>query len=450
MMAENKIKVTPETKDLDADRDGYIDEVDLIAANEARTKAIESLKQSPLDVGIQIGGLFSSNPLTIIGRYAEQQDRSQTMRSIEELERRQQRIEQVLQLTQERANEVRNFNRSQPQQSNSSQDVTMDTSTEQQVMSEAKARRDQEGNTISDWLGMDILEETGKIKIETKTFTKEELANTPYADQDSLTQRVAYALIGDDWRLIKYKRGDDMRQIQYLSRNLKDLYNFREMAYIAGFYGDTRPGMTGTATMKDVEVMRKVMLDSNITGSDWSTYIKPLYEKNAKYGRPMTEEEAAKFQLEQDRTGKSAVKELQMYGMDNNINLSGTFLYRKQKEIVDGLKTVDDVKQEIRDVYLKTYYPSYANDLDRGMTIKELIQPYTDVLATTLEIPEPDNPMSDNLIKQVLAYKDEKGMPAKMPIWQFEQMVKEDERWQYTDNAYRSMRKAVDNMRGRI
>ena len=66
-------------------------------------------------------------------------------------------------------------------------------------------------------------------------------------------------------------------------------------------------------------------------------------------------------------------------------------------------------------------------------------------MANLLEIdPSQINFMKDPMISKALQYRDPSsgqgqsgsaGQPGVMPLWQFQQQVRQDPRWQYTDNA---------------
>jgi hypothetical protein len=60
-------------------------------------------------------------------------------------------------------------------------------------------------------------------------------------------------------------------------------------------------------------------------------------------------------------------------------------------------------------------------------------------VANTLEISPDQMTVKDPLIQQALQYRppgaDPKSAPGIMPIWEFQQRVKEDPRWMKTTNA---------------
>ena len=53
-----------------------------------------------------------------------------------------------------------------------------------------------------------------------------------------------------------------------------------------------------------------------------------------------------------------------------------------------------------------------------------------------LEMPEGSVDLSDRVIAKAMKYKNENGEPVRMGITEFQEMVKRDPRWEYTNNAH--------------
>ncbi len=83
----------------------------------------------------------------------------------------------------------------------------------------------------------------------------------------------------------------------------------------------------------------------------------------------------------------------------------------------------------------KSRYPSLAADLDSGMTVRDIADPYIATMAQTLEISQGDISLSDRNIQRALTNKTNEGMNTAQPLWEFEQAVKKDPRWDSTKNA---------------
>ncbi|AYY11615.1 hypothetical protein EF847_01600 [Actinobacteria bacterium YIM 96077] len=75
-------------------------------------------------------------------------------------------------------------------------------------------------------------------------------------------------------------------------------------------------------------------------------------------------------------------------------------------------------------------YRALADDIDRGMTVREAAEPYTNAMAQLLEINPAEADLNDPLIKKAITSRD--GL---MDMQEFETRVRNDERWMRTKNA---------------
>ena len=92
-------------------------------------------------------------------------------------------------------------------------------------------------------------------------------------------------------------------------------------------------------------------------------------------------------------------------------------------------------------------YPQYAQQLAGGGTIKDIADQYKQLMSKTLEIPDQSISTSDRQIQAALTYRPKSPTegannsgkpptaPTGMPLWQFEQQLKNDPRWLKTKGA---------------
>lgn len=92
-------------------------------------------------------------------------------------------------------------------------------------------------------------------------------------------------------------------------------------------------------------------------------------------------------------------------------------------------------------------FPNWANELNQGMSIKDVASPYINSMSQLLEV-DPNSIQATNpLIKGALTVKDPKsGELSAMSLNSFEQSVRQDPRWQYTDNARQTMNGVAANI----
>jgi len=94
----------------------------------------------------------------------------------------------------------------------------------------------------------------------------------------------------------------------------------------------------------------------------------------------------------------------------------------------------------------KAAYPQFANQLDAGMTVRDIADPYIATMAQTLELDEGSLSLKDRQIQQALNQKDPTtGAQTAQPMWAFQQALKHDPRYDKTiqakDDAFSTLAK---------
>lgn len=115
--------------------------------------------------------------------------------------------------------------------------------------------------------------------------------------------------------------------------------------------------------------------------------------------------------------------------------------------LLAGNTTIDDYKGWM--IHLaKSKYPGLASQLDGGLTLQDIANPYIQSMSNVLEINPQSVKVTDPLITKALQGMGGTGtggstIPQATPIWQFEQQLRSDPRWQYTQNAHQAVDSAL-------
>lgn len=85
-------------------------------------------------------------------------------------------------------------------------------------------------------------------------------------------------------------------------------------------------------------------------------------------------------------------------------------------------------------------YAGYKDELENGMTVKDIAEPYRQLMSKVLELPDKGLAISDPTIQKALQNRAPAkgkipGKPEQMPLWAFESQLKNDKRWNGTKNA---------------
>jgi hypothetical protein len=138
-------------------------------------------------------------------------------------------------------------------------------------------------------------------------------------------------------------------------------------------------------------------------------------------------------------TGQAATYDTQLrelYAQYGQTAQPGQMAYRVRQMLAGGA-TIDQYKQQAVTA-AKAMYPGLSSSIDQGMTVKDLAQPYIQSMSNLLEMDPTSISLNDRMVKSAMQGTGTvaKGaQPTATPIWQFEQQVRSDPRWQMTNNA---------------
>jgi hypothetical protein len=141
------------------------------------------------------------------------------------------------------------------------------------------------------------------------------------------------------------------------------------------------------------------------------------------------------------------MQDIQSYANLMGIPLSQQTMTDYQRRLVgevtsEGLRITtspDKIKKELADKQA-LLYPMFADDFAAGRTLWDVTSLQRKKWADLLEVDEDTLDWNDPLWKdgKIFTMVDEKtGKVVQRPAWDAEKLIKQDERWQYTENAAR-------------
>lgn len=130
---------------------------------------------------------------------------------------------------------------------------------------------------------------------------------------------------------------------------------------------------------------------------------------------------------------------LEDYGLD----FSEAWIGRQLNNVATGRADATSIANYLKQGAISRY-GAYKDELEQGMTIRDIAEPYRQLMAKTLEVPDKGLSVSDPTIQKALQFRppakgNKPGGPAQMPLWQFESQLKSDPRWNGTQNAQDSI-----------
>ena len=115
---------------------------------------------------------------------------------------------------------------------------------------------------------------------------------------------------------------------------------------------------------------------------------------------------------------------------------------RQIKRIVQGDDTIEGVQSRLRELAMREY-KGFADAISGGQSVQDIAEPYIQRMADLLELNPAEVGVSDRLIQKALKMTTADGKPAGMDLGSFADLVRSDDRWQYTDNAREQMSSIV-------
>lgn len=113
------------------------------------------------------------------------------------------------------------------------------------------------------------------------------------------------------------------------------------------------------------------------------------------------------------------------------------------KRILTGKATIESYQAQALQA-AKGKYLGFAAQLDQGLTMHDIAEPYKQSMAALLELPADRIDLYDPTMQKALTAKNAAGHPEAMPLWQFETNLRKDPRRDKTKGA---VNEAYDTLR---
>ena len=134
-------------------------------------------------------------------------------------------------------------------------------------------------------------------------------------------------------------------------------------------------------------------------------------------------------------------QQLHALALQNGVQVSDSFVDSYVKGVETGSTTLQAGQDHIRTM-ASSAFPAWAEQIKAGQNVADLASPYMQQMGKTLELDSNAIDLFDPTIRKALQASDPSGKvgtPSVMPLWQFEQSLKQDPRWMKTQNAQDSL-----------
>ena len=127
---------------------------------------------------------------------------------------------------------------------------------------------------------------------------------------------------------------------------------------------------------------------------------------------------------------------------NNGINLSDAAAADYANKINAGVLDENTVMNTLRESAASAF-PQFADKIKAGIDLKTLADPYIQSMSRILEIPDSAIDVFDPKVRGALSYTMPDGKVGTKSIYDFEKELRQDTRWQYTNNAREEVSNSV-------
>jgi hypothetical protein len=112
----------------------------------------------------------------------------------------------------------------------------------------------------------------------------------------------------------------------------------------------------------------------------------------------------------------------------NGVAVTEQSVLNNAQYLVRGLTTMEKIQGDLRQ-QSAGLYPAFAQQIKAGASIEDLAQPYIQVVAQELGVPETDVNVFSPKVKQALTRANAQGQPEAMGLDDFTELVRNDPSW---------------------
>jgi hypothetical protein len=133
-----------------------------------------------------------------------------------------------------------------------------------------------------------------------------------------------------------------------------------------------------------------------------------------------------------------AYEQLRKTAYDNGVSISEQQAKNGAAYVVKGVSSMEEQMANIRGLAMGAY-PAYADQIEAGVSMRQIADPYVQAMSKVLELPGTDVDMFNPKIKAALNRAGANGKPEPMSITDFEQSLRDSPQWRRTNQAQSSV-----------
>lgn len=221
----------------------------------------------------------------------------------------------------------------------------------------------------------------------------------------------------------------------FSGKSESEIVRLKKVLTWSGAYDKTDVvSLNGNITQEDLNAVQKGMAIANLNGfTSVEDALSERYKQGLYNGTPYGD---ANVDLNGDgKADKDTVDALKQLAKNNGLDFSDDYIKNYSEAIKKGETTYDQAASEIRDKFISSAYPMWADDIKAGKDIKDIASPYVQAMSTTLGLDANSIDLNDPAIKNAIAGSSQDGKPVYKSLFDFKRDLRKDARWQNTEEA---------------
>lgn len=130
----------------------------------------------------------------------------------------------------------------------------------------------------------------------------------------------------------------------------------------------------------------------------------------------------------------AAAQQIEKLAYDNGIQVSDQTIKNNAAYLVRGVTTMENIQSGLRQQAASTY-PGFAEQIAAGANMRDLAQPYIQMTAQELGLPETDIDLWHPKVRAAIQRADSKGQPTPMSLTDYRTQLRDDPAWRKTAAA---------------
>lgn len=130
----------------------------------------------------------------------------------------------------------------------------------------------------------------------------------------------------------------------------------------------------------------------------------------------------------------AAAEHLQKLAYENGVQVTDQSMKNQAALLTRGLVSMEQLQQQIRQQAAGAF-PAYADQLNAGLSMRDIAAPYIALVSQELGLPETDIDVNHPKVKAALTRADSSGKPAPLSLADFRTSLRDDPAWRKTPKA---------------